>query len=59
MGGDPGAELGEDTEVEAGILQAQSERVGPREFVPHRFSSLSVGQVLRHLLHRDQCQAAR
>ncbi|WUL10054.1 hypothetical protein OHT74_40990 [Streptomyces sp. NBC_00354] len=56
---DPGAELAQHGEVEAGIGQLPPQRVLPRQAVPHRFRGLPVCQVLGELQDGDQRQHRR
>jgi hypothetical protein len=55
----PGAELGQDAEVEARIVQTQAQGIGPGQLVPRGLGRLPVGEVLGHLKDRDQSQTAR
>jgi hypothetical protein len=55
----PSAELAEHRGVEPLVVEVQPERVLPGDLVPDRVRGLPIGQVLRHLQHRDQRQPAR
>jgi len=56
-GAEAGAELGEDGEVEAGVVEFQPQGVLPVESGADGVGGLAVGQVLQELHQRDQGQA--
>jgi hypothetical protein len=59
VGDQPGPELREHAEVEAGIGQVQAQTVFPVDTPADRVGGLPIGEVLRELQHRDHRQLSR
>lgn len=58
-GDEPGTELAQHREVEAGVSQFQAEGVFPSDPLPNGGRGLAVGQSLNKLQHAHQCQLPR